>query len=98
VPIVAMGLLIVIFGEKVEMVKEIKEQNLSIFKSLNTSDDFFNLFKKKSSLVFNDLNIERFCSLISLTISTFSPKIKINNPIATIGTKIPAPIKKISQK
>jgi hypothetical protein len=33
-------------GEKVEMVKEIKEQNLSIFKSLNTSDDFFNLFKK----------------------------------------------------
>jgi hypothetical protein len=28
------------------MVKEIKEQNLSIFKSLNTSDDFFNLFKK----------------------------------------------------
>jgi hypothetical protein len=43
---VAIGLLIFIFGEKVEMVKEIKEQNLSIFKSLNTSDDFFNLFKK----------------------------------------------------
>jgi hypothetical protein len=44
-------------------------------------------------IVFNDLNIERFCSLISLTISTFSPKIKINNPMATIGTKIPAPIR-----
>jgi hypothetical protein len=28
VPIVAIGLLIFIFGEKVEMVKEIKEQNL----------------------------------------------------------------------
>jgi hypothetical protein len=41
----------------------------------------------------NHLNIERFCSLISLTISTFSPKIKINNPMATIGTKIPAPIR-----
>lgn len=46
VPIVAIGLLIFIFGEKVEVIKEIKEQNLSIFKSLNTSDDFFNLFKK----------------------------------------------------
>jgi hypothetical protein len=32
VPIVAIGLLIFIFGEKVEMVKEIKEQNLSILR------------------------------------------------------------------
>jgi hypothetical protein len=40
---------------------------------------------KKSSLVFNDLNIERFCSLISLTISV-SNNFKKFRPIETIET------------
>jgi hypothetical protein len=87
-------LLIFIFGEKVEMVKEIKEQNLSIFKSLNTSDDFFNLFKKdKPKIKSTPKEKTKSIPKISLTISTFSPKIKINNPMATIGTKIPVPIR-----
>jgi hypothetical protein len=62
--------------------------NIRDFLNKANHSSMLRVFKKFE--VSNDLNIERFCSLISLTISTFSPKIKINNPIATIGTKIPA--------